>query len=56
MIFGIKNCPFCGGASDVWQTDQDFWVRCTNVDCAIEQNKFYDSEEEAIEAWNRRVK
>lgn len=56
----LKPCPFCG-SNDVgcWMSSQKFpngknphWVYCDN--CEAETGK-YCSEEEAIEAWNRRA-
>ena len=49
----IKRCPFCGGDGKVWIYDYDGWIiGCENCGTRTE---IYDTEEEAIEAWNRRV-
>ena len=42
----LKKCPFCGGEAEI------FWVICK--ECTAE-TKDFDTKEEAIEAWNRRV-
>lgn len=61
---GLKNCPFCD-SSCVTLCDHTFWngttksfsyhsygVKCRH--CWAETWQFYDTEEEAITAWNRR--
>ncbi|MBR5202680.1 MAG: Lar family restriction alleviation protein [Clostridia bacterium] len=57
----IKLCPFCGSEAEVinldpfHRKDKAFWVfgvKCK--DCGIAVWKC--SEEEAVEAWNRRAK
>lgn len=47
----LKPCPFCGGAAHVVGFSAK-WVFCNS--CGAEAQCF-DTEEEAIEAWNRRV-
>ena len=51
----LKPCPFCGGLAKItgsqYCTDMR-WVICK--DCHA-STTVLDSEEEAIEAWNRRV-
>ena len=64
----LKPCPFCGGEAEVifeeYSGDHivnEFYVRCTMFNnrlpnCLVMPNTItYDSEEEAIDAWNRRV-
>lgn len=49
----LKSCPFCGGeARTIPYSFEDFAVRCKECGCGT---GIYDTEEEAIEAWNRRV-
>lgn len=57
----LKPCPFCGGEAVVECHDEDYgddWiVSCINLDgeCEITPHtKFYETKQEAIEAWNRR--
>ena len=60
----LKSCPFCGSSEDV-MTNREYWspvliaeavvanqVGCTS--CNI-WTPPYETEEEAIEAWNRRA-
>ena len=51
----LKPCPFCGGkARMVESVLPGFYVACSNVfKCGGRQEQF-DTEAEAIEAWNRR--
>lgn len=47
----LKKCPFCGGEAEIVEYTI-FWVTCK--ECAAE-TKDFDTKEEAIEAWNRRM-
>ena len=47
----LKNCPFCGGEAKL-DNYMKWWVVCKK--CRI-TSRFFESEEYAIEAWNRRV-
>lgn len=51
----LRPCPFCGShriqINRIYYTNEAY-LRCK--DCGIEQS-LYDSLDEAIEAWNRRV-
>lgn len=56
----LKPCPFCGGEAELrkWRRWLDFQkVMCINRDCIIyhADDKWYKTEAEAIEAWNRRA-
>ena len=51
MVTELKTCPFCGGEAEILGI-QCIWVHCTS--CLAETLSF-DSEEEAIKAWNRRI-
>lgn len=60
----LKPCPFCGGNAKL--VDHTFWndttksfsyksygVMCRH--CGVQGFQFYETEEEAINAWNRRA-
>lgn len=52
----LKPCPFCGGISfldnyDYEELGKTYYVRCDK--CYTESFE-YNTEQEAIEAWNRR--
>ena len=54
----LKPCPFCGGKARVQGHEfigygDTFGVVCLN--CGAETRQFYVTENEAIEAWNRRA-
>lgn len=51
----LKPCPFCDDEGDVSLTDLGHcvWVQC--FVCGEGENFVYNTKEEAIEAWNRRV-
>lgn len=60
----LKPCPFCGGKPHIskhsfWNektkgfTDHTYGIEC--IECHTKGNQFYETEKEAIEAWNRRA-
>ena len=56
----LKPCPFCGGEAVIVNIDfyidnsgGTYGIRCTK--CRACSSMRCDSEEKAIEAWNRRV-
>lgn len=53
----LKPCPFCGAAANIrFDFKHDYVVFCTNEFCMLNELEYgFDSEEEAIEAWNRRT-
>lgn len=54
----LKPCPFCGGKAAI-QTHKFFGLQNTYgvvcLDCYAQTRQFYDTEEEAAKAWNRRA-
>lgn len=59
MMERLKPCPFCGSDGVVSQKkDLETWiVECSNKRCPASYmiGWDYETEKEAIEAWNRRV-
>lgn len=50
----LKPCPFCGGEAKIYGKREGLpWVACKSC---IGQTACCDTKEEAIEAWNRRMK
>ena len=62
MATNLKTCPFCGGEAVIkpWLDDDCFCVGCLNDEChgEIQPNGGfgYEEKDNAIEAWNKRVK
>lgn len=53
----LKPCPFCGSEASINSGTEDHYVVCRNDDCAAALiARSFASAEEAIAAWNRRVK
>ena len=56
----LKRCPFCGHIGEIHQKEMlNTWiVECSNQSCPASYmiGMDYDTEEEAIEVWNRRAK
>ena len=50
----LKPCPFCGGEAEIFVSDitDRALVYCK---CCDAQIKMQQNEQEAIEAWNKRV-
>lgn len=59
-IHDLKPCPFCGSnkcnviEQTYYNLSPTYGAKCWN--CKAESWLFFDTKEEAIEAWNRRVK
>lgn len=53
----LKPCPFCGAEGDInYNYDKKFAPYCINNDCFLnELDHGFETEQEAIKAWNRRM-
>lgn len=54
----LKPCPFCGGEAYVAKRAIHgilWWYGCGCKKCRVQYGCLCDTEEEAIEQWNRRV-
>ena len=65
----LKPCPFCSGEAEIkvrkintrWRRDRGeprYRVHCTNKSAScmgVYVNRYYDTEEEAVKAWDRRA-
>lgn len=56
---GLKPCPFCRSGGEIVFDEGDcmnYVPRCRNIECLAHYIYFFgfDTEEKAIEAWNRR--
>lgn len=57
MANNLKPCPFCGGKAKIrgekyWRPRVSRNVICTKC---FSNSGWFDTEEEAAEAWNRRI-
>jgi Lar family restriction alleviation protein len=53
----LKTCPFCGSKASLLSGLEAHYILCCNCDCtAAIVARSYPSSDEAIDAWNRRVK
>lgn len=52
----LKPCPYCGNYPLLRQDASEWRVECIGEGCeCLPSTWFYDTKEEAIEAWNRRA-
>ena len=52
----LKPCPFCGaGARLIVRRDADYHAACMSVYKCGARFEWYDTEQEAIAAWNTRI-
>lgn len=52
----LKPCPFCGGRAILRRDSSGCYVKCNNGMCKVMSTTwYYDKEDEAITAWNRRA-
>ena len=54
----LKPCPFCGGKAEMLineynDSKKEYLVACTECDGMVE--RWRETEEEAVEQWNRRI-
>lgn len=57
MTYTLRKCPFCGENALIEEhrfagLSSTFGVVC--MGCGVRTRSFFDTEEEAAEAWNRR--
>ena len=60
MTEELKPCPFCGGKAEVLTDEnEEYYVSCTECTALLgyctDTWGDYSTEDEAIEAWNRRA-
>ena len=53
----LKPCPFCGAKGNVsYNLIHGYIPHCTNEFCMLNESEYgFETENEAIEAWNRRA-
>ena len=52
-LLHIKNCPCCGKPADLWENPMNGRMVISCSECGLSIEK--DTQEEVIEAWNKRV-
>lgn len=54
----LKSCPFCGSEGVLHERPDGFYVDCSSrfgICTVMPATWIYKTEEEAIDAWNRRA-
>ena len=58
--YNLRNCLFCGGKPFMWQTNYQTYIQCEHFDATTHGRHLIqvsgDTEEQARDSWNRRVK
>ena len=53
-LYELKSCPFCGAKAEILHYENDGYLpKCTICDGMVE--RWFDTKEEAVNAWNCRV-
>lgn len=57
-LINLKPCSFCGEKARIithvyYDMPNDYGIRC--IRCKAESYQFFQSEDDAIKAWNRRA-
>lgn len=59
MDVKLKPCPFCGASAILWKRNGEVRIDCSKWSASDKSTHFVGigarTEEEAIEAWNRRT-
>ena len=60
MMVELKPCPFCGVKPNITCVDglphNQYYIACENDECPVcSETCWYDSETEAVKAWNTRA-
>lgn len=58
----LLPCPFCGSKAKILEYEYggldhriEYQPSCTNDNCGVDMN-WLETEEEAVELWNKRIK
>ena len=52
----LQPCPFCGGDGEVQcGASCRFWVQCKDGCDVCPHTRLFDTKQEAVDVWNRRV-
>lgn len=53
----LLKCPFCSNAGGLFHNIYGHYIGCPNNDCEFDcSTDFYETKQEAINAWNKRIK
>jgi len=52
----LLPCPFCGSPVHIAADDSNIWeVSCYDIECIAYELAWFNTEKDAIEAWNKRA-